>query len=1256
MLKLRITFFIACWIASTTLYAQQNENQTHPVFSLVEVQLEHEAELEGLLLHGFDIKNVSADNTRVKIVAMEHELHRLIGYGYSFQFIHEDLTAYQQTRLITPEQKSLQIGQGSLGGYFNYDEIVAFMDSLHAGYPHIMSEPEVIGQTYLERDILAYSVSSGQGEGGDLPAAIITGLHHSNEPMSFIAPLYFTQWLLENYGDDDLATYMVDHREIWFVPAINVDGYIYNEELAPNGGGGWRKNMRDNDENGIFEPWYDGVDLNRNYGYGWGFNNTGSQGYPGSMVYRGTHAFSESETQAIRDLCIDKNFRTALNFHSFGNMLIHPMEPDGFLFPDMDVFMEYMHDMTRDNGYIFGNSLQTVQYITNGNHDAWMYGEQEAKDKIITFTPEIGNRTDGFWPPSDRIIPLAEDNLYMQQFMVMAAGVYLKPEDHRFDDTHGGNGNMEAEAGETVDLIFSLRNKGYMVDAESVSISLLSDDAYVNVNTDTVVADIAALSTEEVSFSISLSENMPSGHTTTMTMQFSCPQGYSLSALYEITFGMPLLLFFDNALDGMERWEVDGSWGVTDERTSCGQFSFNDSPYANYPSNMEASMAMAAPLDLTDMNNALLTFRTRYHLEKDIDLAQLQISTDQGQSWEPLRGEYAADGVGGTGLQPLGEPVYNGFRDIMWVQEKACLKPYVGEEILIRFYMASDHRNEAEGWFIDDIRVIAYSDETTMPEILYLTKLPNTDTTGPYPLEAAVSVMQGKPDVSLFYSTDNDAFDSLDMQLSDQFIYQSAIPGMELGDTVYYYVEVTDDMQHSISSEVMSFVVTDEPAELIVCTDEIITSLPVGETEEHIISISNDGLLPLDWVFEWKPEQVISDPEGDQTGDSHDITAVYADITDQDEFLFTMEFAGEIDPETFNAYILLDTDQNPETGWTGEELFEYSGWGIGVDYLLVFDHGNLQGEGSWAFLLNPVSNTPYGFRRIEFDDHSMSVKYPLYFFADDEIVHVAAYVEGDDGFDAAPDEGYGVIEQPGVAEWLDHDLRKGRLHAGESADIRVELNSKNVSPATYDAQLVLTGTDPINPEYPIPVTLNVLSDQTDILSYVVEEQISESLIDHQAKTIDVLVDASADISTLVAQFTLSEGAVAYVDDKQQESGTTVNDFSEPLVYNVIAEDDVSQEDWTVTVSTDVAVSEVAELIFNIYPNPTDGLFTLELNNYGQAEKMHLEVLSIYGDVVLRQELSGQSRHLLDLTGRPAGIYFIRVAAGEHTHVIRLLKK
>ena len=74
-----------------------------------------------------------------------------------------------------------------------------------------------------------------------------------------------------------------------------------------------------------------GVDLNRNYGYMWGYNDLGSTGWEDVCRddYRGPSAFSEPETRAIRDL-IEKwaNIKIAINLHAYGNMLVVPFNYD----------------------------------------------------------------------------------------------------------------------------------------------------------------------------------------------------------------------------------------------------------------------------------------------------------------------------------------------------------------------------------------------------------------------------------------------------------------------------------------------------------------------------------------------------------------------------------------------------------------------------------------------------------------------------------------------------------------------------------------------------------------------------------------------------------------------------------------------------------------------------------------------------------------------------------------------------------------
>jgi len=209
-------------------------------------------------------------------------------------------------------------------------------------------------------------------------------------------------YLLENYSTNPDGKFLVDNTEMFFVPCVNPDGYEYNRTTNPGGGGMWRKNRRNNGST------Y-GVDLNRNYGYNWGYDNTGSSPTSSSDTYRGTAAFSEPETQAMRNFCNARQFKTALNAHTYSNLLIYPWGYLPSLYtPDSATFVNWSILMCETSRFLYGTGDQTVQYVVNGDSDDWMYGEQLSKPKILAMTPEAGSSSDGFWPASSRIIDICK--------------------------------------------------------------------------------------------------------------------------------------------------------------------------------------------------------------------------------------------------------------------------------------------------------------------------------------------------------------------------------------------------------------------------------------------------------------------------------------------------------------------------------------------------------------------------------------------------------------------------------------------------------------------------------------------------------------------------------------------------------------------------------------------------------------------------------------------------------------------------------
>ena len=109
------------------------------------------------------------------------------------------------------------------------------------------------------------------------------------------------------------------------------------------------------------------------------------------------------------------------------------------------------------------------------------------------------------------------------------------------------------------------------------------------------------------------------------------------------------------------------------------------------------------------------------------------------------------------------------------------------------------------------------------------------------------------------------------------------------------------------------------------------------------------------------------------------------------------------------------------------------------------------------------------------------------------------------------------------------------------------------------------------------VTITVAPNtETDILSYSFSEQTEDAVIDAVYHTIIIEVEYGTDITDLVATFTLSDGATAAIGGLAQQSGTTANDFTSTVTYNVTAEDGTTTQDWAVTVN--VAPSNETEVL------------------------------------------------------------------------------
>ncbi|MGE5179423.1 MAG: M14 family zinc carboxypeptidase [Bacteroidota bacterium] len=297
--------------------------------------------------------------------------------------------------LASPESPLLN---PNLGAYHTVAEAMSEMASYASAHPSI-SRLDTLGMSLEGRPIVAIEISDNPGVDEGEPEVLLDGCHHARELMSVEVPLYAMRKLLDGYGLDSMTTALVNARRIWIVPVVNPDGHVYVEQNS--GGqpsGWWRKNRRPNADGSY------GVDLNRNYGVAWGYDDIGSSPTPSSEIYRGTAAFSEPETQVLRAFAASRRLSVAVSYHSYGDLVVYPWGYDRLDTPDNAIFFALGDSMATLNGYRFGNPKSNAIYLTNGSFDDWLYGDTVTKPAALGFTVELNTSDEGGFDPPDNLI------------------------------------------------------------------------------------------------------------------------------------------------------------------------------------------------------------------------------------------------------------------------------------------------------------------------------------------------------------------------------------------------------------------------------------------------------------------------------------------------------------------------------------------------------------------------------------------------------------------------------------------------------------------------------------------------------------------------------------------------------------------------------------------------------------------------------------------------------------------------------------
>lgn len=620
--------------------------------------------------------------------------------------------------------------KGDEGAYHSYEEMRAELENIESLHPNIakvfnLSAEYCVNLTWQNRTVWAIKISDNVEEEEGEPEVLYMGAHHAREWISVEVPMYFLNYLVDNYGKDPKVTWLVDNRQIWIVPMLNPDGVTYSQTSYKM----WRKNLRDNDGDGNFGEYGDGVDLNRNYAFKWG--GSGSSHNPASNIYCGPYddkdddndgqlnedpvdmkdndgdgkidedpngGFSEPETQAIKALVENHNFVLSLSYHSYGELWIYPwgytMEPT----KDHDLFISIGKNCTEMNGYdlIQGPEL----YKTSGTSDDWLYGVHG----ILAFTPELGKQ---FIPPEEQIEDICIENLGPNLYIAEVADNPRQNSPKILHNCYNETTeykkpyNLTAKITSEIGLNESSLKLHYRINdldwVEKIMKLGKKDDEYY--------AKIPAQPTgTEIYYYIEAKDLNGNLSTNPKYAPYSTNKFRVSKVKY----------FFDNVTE--DNWMHEGTknlWNLTSANYFSKKYCWWNGNFttSKYEDNTNDSL-ITPSINLTDAKTAYLAFRHYYNFYykrgKANDGGIVEATKDNGKTWNQI---FPIDGypVMFSENNPLGKISGYGGKNNRWKKELFDLKDYVGKIIKIRFHFASDSSDTSLGWFIDDVSVFGDS-------------------------------------------------------------------------------------------------------------------------------------------------------------------------------------------------------------------------------------------------------------------------------------------------------------------------------------------------------------------------------------------------------------------------------------------------------------------------------------------------------------------------------------------------------------------